>query len=79
MPHKYITPNSALLEPVADAFGELANEVVFVGGIITYLLVDEAAGVFARKTRDVDVIANLVTQKAYYDFAERLKKGLQRI
>lgn len=74
MPHKYITPNSALLEPVADAFGELADEVVFVGGIITYLLVDEAAGVFARKTRDVDVIANLVTQKAYYDFAERLRK-----
>lgn len=57
---------SALLRPVLD-------ELVFVGGAVTNLLVtDEGAGV-PRTTLDVDAIAEIKSYAEYTVFGERLR------
>lgn len=62
-----------LISSVAEALGDLVGEVVYVGGAVAFLLVDEAAAHTARGTEDVDVIVNVVTLNDYYKFGELLK------
>ena len=66
--------NVVQLEIIASALGDLLQEVVFVGGNTTALLVDEAAHYCLRKTDDVDVIIDVTTYLGYQKFSERLKK-----
>lgn len=73
MPSNFADENRALLCEVARAFGDLLDQVVFLGGATTSLLVDEGAEANARKTDDVDVIADLLTTADYYHFAEQLR------
>jgi len=63
-----------LLEQIAEAFGDLLDQVVFLGGITTALLVDPAAKGSTRKTADVDVIIDLVSRPKYYEFSEKLRE-----
>lgn len=43
MPSNFTSENLRLIEQVAEAFGDLVDQVVFLGGITTSLLVDAAA------------------------------------
>ena len=70
-PSNFSAENHSLLNVIADALGELLDEVVFVGGITTFLLVENRGA--ARHTKDVDVIVNITTKREYYAFAEKLR------
>jgi hypothetical protein len=55
----------ALVEIVAAALHEIADELVFVGGAITGLLITDTAARPPSATKDVDVIVS-VTKRADY-------------
>lgn len=51
-------PNLPLLRLIAEALGELREQVVFVGGAVTGLLVTDPLANAVRATRDVDAVVN---------------------
>jgi hypothetical protein len=59
---------------VAIRLGDIVNEVVFVGGAVSGLLITDPAVSSMRPTLDVDVIIEVTTQQEYYKFQERLKE-----
>ncbi len=63
----------ALLELGAAALGDLAQEVVFVGGATITLWITDPAAPPPRATKDVDVIVEVATRTDYYAFEERLR------
>lgn len=63
--------NIEQLIAAAEALRPLLSELVFVGGAVTTLLVDEGAGA-ARPTLDVDAIAEITSYAEYAAFGERL-------
>lgn len=67
-------PNLPLLEEAAAKLGPLLDEVVFVGGAILGLLMQDPAAAPIRPTRDVDVIAAITTYVEYIAFSERLRQ-----
>jgi predicted nucleotidyltransferase len=71
---RHKSPNIQQVEIVACALGELAQEVVFVGGCVVALLVDEAAQSDTRATEDVDVVIEVTGHASYYEFAKKLKR-----
>lgn len=63
-----------LLEPAADALGDLRETVVFLGGATISLWLTDAAARAPRVTYDVDVIAvEVTTLGAYEAFQQRLR------
>src|SRR6266536_3918549 len=67
-------PNLELLKIAARLLRPLLDELVFVGGCTTGLLItDEAAG-DVRPTFDVDAIAEITSYAEYTAFSERLRK-----
>lgn len=52
----------------------MLDDVTFVGGSTTALLVEESAHYGVRETNDVDVIVSVTTRNEYYTFAEKLKE-----
>ena len=63
-----------LLEPAADALGELCESVVFLGGATIALWLTDRAARAPRVTYDVDVIAVEVTPLSRYEeFQQRLR------
>ena len=65
-------PNLSLLIGMAQAMGPLCNQVVFVGGCATGLLVDHMDLMDVRPTRDVDAIVEVASLAAYHRLAEQL-------
>ena len=65
-------PNLELLLGMARAMGPLCEQVVFVGGCATGLLVDDAGLMDVRSTEDVDAIVEVATLGAYHRLAEQL-------
>lgn len=57
----------------AKLLGELADEVVFLGGSATGLLITDPAAPDIRPTIDIDVIFEVGTLTEYYLFQEKLK------
>ncbi|MEG6504311.1 hypothetical protein [Nitratidesulfovibrio sp. 1201_IL3209] len=57
----------------ARLLGDLADEVVFVGGASVALLLTDPAAPDVRPTLDVDVIVEAATRAAYYRVADRLR------
>jgi hypothetical protein len=51
---------------VAEQLADMKNEVVFVGGSTTELLVDEVARGHARQTEDVDFIVDITVSVDLY-------------
>jgi hypothetical protein len=51
-------PNLPYLRSIADALGELREQVVFVGGAVAGLLVTDPLADPVRATRDVDAVVN---------------------
>lgn len=63
---------------IAGALEELVDDVVFVGGCATPLLVEEYAQPEARVTVDVDFVIEAAVMPDYYRFAERIRaKGFR--
>lgn len=54
-------PNMALLVGMARAMGPLCDQVVFVGGCATGLLLDDASLMDVRPTEDVDAIVEVAS------------------
>ena len=65
-------PNLDILIGMAKAMGSLCEQVVFVGGCATGLLVDNAELMDVRPTEDVDAIAEVTSLAAYHLLAEQL-------
>jgi len=65
-------PNMALLVAMAQAMGPLCEQVVFVGGCATGLLVDDAGLMDVRPTEDVDAIVEVASLAGYHRLADQL-------
>jgi len=71
-------PNIDILELAVDQLGELADEMVFLGGCATGLLITDPAAPPIRATQDVDAIVQVVSRAEYYQLSERLRgKGFR--
>ena len=70
--HKFQCVDSII--DVVTRLEDLVNEVVFVGGAVSGLLITDPAVPSMRPTLDVDVIIEVTTQQEYYRFQERLRK-----
>lgn len=66
-------PNIQILTSAANSLGELTNDLVFLGGCATGLLITDPAAPEIRVTRDVDAIAQITTRtlRAVYGLAKK--------
>ena len=65
--------NLDLLMLAVDLLGELSDEMIFVGGCATGLLITDSAAPPIRVTRDVDAIVQVVSRVEYYQLSEKLR------
>ena len=66
-------PNMEMLVLTVKKLGKLADEMVFVGGCATGLLLTDPAAPPIRITRDVDVIVQVLSVGDYYQLSEKLR------
>jgi hypothetical protein len=66
-------PNIDILKLAVDRLGGLADEMVFLGGCATGLLITDPAAPPIRTTQDVDAIVHVVSRAEYYQLAEKLR------
>lgn len=64
-----------LLELGASELGEIADDVVFVGGATVTLWITDPAAPPPRPTKDVDVIVEVATRAEYNAFEGRLREA----
>ena len=64
--------NRDLLIAAAQLLKPLLDDLVFVGGCATGLLITDPAAPSVRSTLDVDVIAEITSYSGYTEFGERL-------
>jgi len=64
-------PNLPDLRLIAEALGDLCEEVVFVGGAVAGLLVTDPLADSVRATRDIDAIVN-ANRAAFYRIEEQV-------
>lgn len=72
--HRLSNPNIELLELAVAQLGPLIDEMAFVGGCATGLLLTDAAAPPIRSTQDVDVLTEVATMGEYYQLLDRLKE-----
>lgn len=71
-------PNIEILEMAVACLGALADEMVFLGGCATGLLITDKAAPPIRATQDMDAIVEMVSHGEYYHLAEKLReRGFQ--
>lgn len=71
-------PNMDILLLAVEKLGALTDEMVFLGGCATGLLITDSAARSVRVTRDVDVIVQVLNHGEYYRLCERLRlQGFQ--
>ncbi|MDZ7661658.1 hypothetical protein [Thiohalophilus sp.] len=66
-------PNLDILMLAVERLGELADEMVFLGGCATGLLITDPAAPPIRVTRDVDAIVQVVSRAGFYKLSEKLR------
>lgn len=66
-------PNLEILTLAVEQLNEIADEMVFLGGCATGLLITDSAAPPIRVTRDVDAIVQVVTHAEYYQFSDKLR------
>ncbi len=66
--------NIERLRIVADALEELVNDVVFVGGSVAELYVDNPSHSDIRSTFDIDCVIEISTRLKYHDFELLLRQ-----
>ncbi|MGB5252438.1 MAG: hypothetical protein WBN68_06930 [Sedimenticolaceae bacterium] len=71
--HRLSDPNIALLERAVEQLGPLVDEMVFVGGCATGLLLTDTAAPPIRATQDVDALTEVATRGEYYRLSARLR------
>lgn len=64
-------PNVPKVELVAQALGDLCEQLVFVGGCAVDLLLTDAGVAPARVTYDVDLVAQVTALSAYHALEEK--------
>ncbi|MEW8561758.1 MAG: hypothetical protein AB2541_06615 [Candidatus Thiodiazotropha sp.] len=67
-------PNLKNLTQAVERLGALSDEMVFLGGCATGLLITDMAALPLRVTRDVDTIVKAATLAAYQRFSGKLRK-----
>lgn len=67
-------PNMEILEMAVKQLGDLADEMVFLGGCATGLLITDKAAAPIRVTRDVDTIVQAGSLAEYHKLSEKLRK-----
>ncbi len=67
-------PNLEILLLVVEQLEELSDEMVFVGGCATGLLITDEAAPAIRPTKDVDAIAQVASKADYYRLSEKLRE-----
>ena len=71
-------PNIEILEMAVARLGDLRDELVFLGGCATGLLITDRGAPSIRMTRDVDVIAEVSSLSDYHTLSARLRsKGFR--
>lgn len=65
--------NIDMLQTVANGFGELRNDVVFIGGAVAELYATDPAASEIRPTFDVDCVIELSSRIAYAKLEEELR------
>jgi predicted nucleotidyltransferase len=73
MPRKG-NPNLEILETAVERLGSLADEMVFLGGCATGLLLTDVAAPPIRTTQDVDVITKVASVGEYHRLSTQLRK-----
>ncbi len=63
-----------MVRNVATRLGDLVENVVFLGGAATTLLITDSAANDVRPTMDVDIIVEVTTTAEYYRLAEQLRE-----
>ena len=71
--HREWNPNLEILELAVERLGPLTEDMVFVGGCATGLLLTDPAAPPIRQTRDVDVITEVASIGQYHHLAEKLR------
>lgn len=72
--------NRSIIKKVANALGELNEQVIYVGGAAVTLYIDDPAADDVRPTKDVDISVKVVSSLELENIRELLnKKGLNRI
>lgn len=66
-------PNIEILEFAIAQLNELADEMVFLGGCATGLLITDPAAPSIRVTKDVDAIVQVVSKADYYQLSDNLR------
>ena len=66
-------PNLEIMILAVEQLGELVDEMVFLGGCATGLLITDPAAPPIRVTRDVDAIVQVVSRADYYQLSEKLR------
>ncbi len=69
-----LNPNIELLLLAVNQLGALVDEMVFIGGCATGLLITDTAAPPIRITKDVDAIVQVATKADYYKLSVRLRK-----
>jgi hypothetical protein len=67
-------PNIEILQIAVEGLGPIADEVVFLGGCATGLLITDPAAPPIRETNDVDVIVEVASRHDYHRLADRLRQ-----
>ena len=67
-------PNLVMLRIAVKNLGELADEMVFIGGCMTALLITDEGAAEVHTTDDVDSIIEVTSYAQYNTFSEKLKK-----
>ena len=65
--------NLEMLGTAVRNLGDLKNELIFVGGSITELLITDQGAATPRQTIDVDTIVEAASYAEYIAFSEKLK------
>jgi len=65
--------NLEMIKKTAQYFGDLLNDVVFLGGATTGLFITDPGAPEIRATSDVDVITEISSRIEYYKLEERLR------
>lgn len=71
--------NRAIIQKIAHALGELNERVVFVGGAVVSLYVDDPSADDVRPTKDIDFSMEIAHLAELESIRERLiKKGFTK-
>lgn len=76
---KNTTINLGVIRKVANALGELNEKVVYVGGAVVSLYINDPAADDVRPTKDIDISLEILTLSELEQLREELiKRGFRQ-